>query len=210
MRIVFILLFASGVMAQQAPGTPPVGEIVSRMNAMNQARAAALRGYRNSRTYMVNYKGFPKSLAAKALVRTQTPDVADEGDRIVAEFKTRFVDTDLFDKEFASGLLRGFAQIGEGAFSVLGAASGDPAMSAGLQGAGKTSEGMAGVLAAGIDRDAKQLEVGAELEMAAMKQNADEIAKAIQRAQDASNAMQQVTSQLVTLAGNMFAAVRLG
>ncbi len=41
--------------------------------------------------------------AAKALVRTQTPDVADDGDRIVAEFKTRFVDTDLFDKEFASG-----------------------------------------------------------------------------------------------------------
>ena len=118
--------------------------------------------------------------------------------------------TEAIDKEFASGLLRGFAQIGEGAFSVLGAASGDPAMSAGLQGAGKTSEGMAGVLAAGIDRDAKQLEVGAELEMAAMKQNADEIAKAIQRAQDASNAMQQVTSQLVTLAGNMFAAVRLG
>ncbi len=118
--------------------------------------------------------------------------------------------SEAIDKEFAGALLRGFAQIGDGAFSILGAASGDPALSAGLQGAGKTGEGITGVLTAGIDRDAKQLQVGAELEMAAMKQNADEIAKAIQRAQDASNAMQQVTSQLVTLAGNMFAAVRLG
>jgi sulfite reductase (ferredoxin) len=42
-------------------------------------------------------------LAAKALVRTQLPDVGDTADWIVAEFRTRFVDTELFDKEFASG-----------------------------------------------------------------------------------------------------------
>ena len=40
---------------------------------------------------------------AKALVRTQMPDVGDSPDRIVQEFKTRFADTELFDKEFASG-----------------------------------------------------------------------------------------------------------
>jgi hypothetical protein len=40
---------------------------------------------------------------AKALVRTQFHDVGDDPDRIVREFKARFVDTDLFDKEFASG-----------------------------------------------------------------------------------------------------------
>ena len=41
--------------------------------------------------------------AAKALVRTQFPDVGDDPDRLVREFKARFVDTELFDKEFASG-----------------------------------------------------------------------------------------------------------
>ena len=41
--------------------------------------------------------------AAKALVRTQFLDVGEDPDRIVQEFKTRFVDTELFDKEFASG-----------------------------------------------------------------------------------------------------------
>jgi sulfite reductase (ferredoxin) len=42
-------------------------------------------------------------LVAKALVRTQFLDVGDDPDRIVQEFKTRFVDAELFDKEFASG-----------------------------------------------------------------------------------------------------------
>ena len=42
-------------------------------------------------------------LAAKALVRTQLADVGDDAERIVQEFKARFVDQDLFDKEFASG-----------------------------------------------------------------------------------------------------------
>jgi sulfite reductase (ferredoxin) len=41
--------------------------------------------------------------AAKALVRTQFLDVGDDPDRIVNEFRTRFVETELFDKEFASG-----------------------------------------------------------------------------------------------------------
>src|SRR5262244_508086 len=50
--------------------------------------------------------------AAKALVRTELPDVGDDADRIVQEFKARFVDTEKFDREFASGkfaqyLLRG-------------------------------------------------------------------------------------------------------
>lgn len=41
--------------------------------------------------------------AAKALVRTQFLDVGNESDRIVEEFRKRFVETELFDKEFASG-----------------------------------------------------------------------------------------------------------
>lgn len=42
-------------------------------------------------------------LAAKALVRTQLPGIGDDPDRIVREFRTRFFEAELFDKEFASG-----------------------------------------------------------------------------------------------------------
>jgi sulfite reductase (ferredoxin) len=42
-------------------------------------------------------------LAAKSLVRAELPDIGDDGDRIVHEFKTRFVEAGKFDKEFASG-----------------------------------------------------------------------------------------------------------
>jgi len=58
--------------------------------------------------------------AAKALVRTELPDVGDDADRIVQEFKARFVDTEKFDREFASGkfaqyLLRGHEAKGRAA-----------------------------------------------------------------------------------------------
>lgn len=42
-------------------------------------------------------------LAAKALVRTQYLDVGDNPDRIVAEFKRRFYDTELFYDKYARG-----------------------------------------------------------------------------------------------------------
>ncbi|MEX2352138.1 MAG: nitrite/sulfite reductase [Balneolaceae bacterium] len=42
-------------------------------------------------------------LAARSLVRTQFPDVGDEADRIVKEFKTRFFDTELFFDTYAKG-----------------------------------------------------------------------------------------------------------
>ena len=41
------------------------------MTAMNQARAAALHAYHNSRTYVVSYKGFPETLSAKAVVKLE-------------------------------------------------------------------------------------------------------------------------------------------
>jgi sulfite reductase (ferredoxin) len=41
--------------------------------------------------------------AARGLVKTQFLDVGDDPARIAEEFKTRFVDAGLFDKEFASG-----------------------------------------------------------------------------------------------------------
>ena len=45
---------------------------------------------------------------AKALVKTQLPDVGDDPARIVAEFKPRFVDTELFFDRFAKGMVAGY------------------------------------------------------------------------------------------------------
>ena len=46
--------------------------------------------------------------AAKALVKTQFHDVGDDAARIVAEFKTRYVDTELFFDRFAKGMVAGY------------------------------------------------------------------------------------------------------
>jgi sulfite reductase (ferredoxin) len=42
-------------------------------------------------------------LAARALVRNQFLDVGDDPERIVAEFKTRYYDTQLFYDRYAKG-----------------------------------------------------------------------------------------------------------
>ena len=41
--------------------------------------------------------------AAKALVQTQYLDIPEDSDQIVAEFRTRFFDTQLFWNNFAGG-----------------------------------------------------------------------------------------------------------
>lgn len=46
--------------------------------------------------------------AAKALVKTQLADVGDDPARIVAEFKARFCDTELFFDRFAKGMVAGY------------------------------------------------------------------------------------------------------
>jgi hypothetical protein len=61
------------------------------MAAMNQARAAALHRYQGTRTYQVSYKGFPKDLSAKALVKLEyaAPDnkqftiLSEEGSKLL-------------------------------------------------------------------------------------------------------------------------------
>jgi sulfite reductase (ferredoxin) len=45
---------------------------------------------------------------AKALVKTQVPDIGDDADRIVAEFKPRFVDTELFFDRFAKSMVAAY------------------------------------------------------------------------------------------------------
>jgi MucB/RseB N-terminal domain len=92
MRISLVLTVLSvAALAQSSPKTPSAGEIVSRMLARNDARSVALRQYTSTRTYQVTYKGFPKSLTAKAVVRLQftAPDkkeftiVSEQGSKLL-------------------------------------------------------------------------------------------------------------------------------
>jgi sulfite reductase (ferredoxin) len=46
--------------------------------------------------------------AAKALLKTYSPDVPSDPAKIIADFKTRFVDTELFFDKFAKGMVSGY------------------------------------------------------------------------------------------------------
>ncbi len=46
--------------------------------------------------------------AAKALLKAQLPDIGKDPARVVAEFKTRFHDTELFHDRFAKGMVAGY------------------------------------------------------------------------------------------------------
>jgi hypothetical protein len=78
-------------MAQTAPSAPSLPEILSRMAAMNQARATALHRYRSTRTYQISYKGFPKDLNASVVVKLEysAPDnkqftiISEEGSKLL-------------------------------------------------------------------------------------------------------------------------------
>jgi sulfite reductase (ferredoxin) len=41
--------------------------------------------------------------AAQALVKTQNPDISDDGEAILSEFRSRFCDTELFYDKYAGG-----------------------------------------------------------------------------------------------------------
>jgi len=84
------------------------GEVVSRVEFELQA---AERQYfeaqvqYDNQDYRVADEGAYKAMleAAKGLIRTQFLDISDDPDTIVAEFRTRFFDTQLFNDKYAGG-----------------------------------------------------------------------------------------------------------
>ncbi|MGZ4789780.1 MAG: hypothetical protein ACXVZX_14775 [Terriglobales bacterium] len=93
MKTLLLLLAACALCSAQDPTTapPPLADIISRMQTMNDARTTALRQYRSTRTYQVSYKGFPKDTSATAVVRVDftAPDqkrfeiVRQEGSKLL-------------------------------------------------------------------------------------------------------------------------------
>jgi hypothetical protein len=87
----FLLSISLAATAQTAPPSASLSEILSRMSAMNRVRVAALHRYHSTRTYQISYKGFPKDLAAKAVVKLDftAPDnkqftiVSEEGSKLL-------------------------------------------------------------------------------------------------------------------------------
>jgi len=70
MKVAFLLTILNLAGFAQTPlSAPSLPEILSRMAAMNDARASALHAYQGTRTYEISYKGFPKDLTAKAVVK---------------------------------------------------------------------------------------------------------------------------------------------
>jgi secreted effector protein SseD len=116
---------------------------------------------------------------------------------------------DAIGDRYRASMTRGLTQIGAGLADIGGVASRSAGWSAGLQGAGKAGEGLGGVMAAGSDRSAQQTDVLAEAQDAAMKRTLEELSKLVQRAQQASSDMMQVTSQLTSLRGNLLSAVHI-
>ena len=91
MRALFFFLSLTLTCATMASNPPSEQEIITRMLAMNDARSAALQAYQGTRTYEVSYKGFPKTLTAKAVVKIDfnAPDkkqftiVSEEGSKLL-------------------------------------------------------------------------------------------------------------------------------
>ena len=67
MRLLILLL--SITISAFAEDPPSISEITARLAAMNYARAVALHQYNSTRIYQVVYKGFPKTVSAKAIIR---------------------------------------------------------------------------------------------------------------------------------------------
>ena len=91
MRNLVLFLFLASACGALASSPPSEHEIITRMLAMNDVRAAALHAYQGTRTYQVSYKGFPKNLSAKAVVKLDftAPDkkqftiVSEEGSKLL-------------------------------------------------------------------------------------------------------------------------------
>lgn len=68
-----VLVCAGGLLAAAEPSSSAVAplaveEIVARMTTRNMQRAASLSGYRSTRTYELDYSGFPSGKHAKMVV----------------------------------------------------------------------------------------------------------------------------------------------
>lgn len=109
-----------------------------------------------------------------------------------------------FDAAMASAV----AQIVGGAMSALGAASGSQLGATATDGLSKAGQGIAGVANASLTRDAQQTQLQGDFEGQSAERLQKALASTIERALDASRQMRDALRDLVTLQGQIAAAVR--
>ncbi|AOI48904.1 pathogenicity island effector protein [Burkholderia oklahomensis] len=109
-----------------------------------------------------------------------------------------------FDAAMASAV----AQIVGGAVSAIGAASGSQLGASATDGLSKAGQGIAGVANASLTRDAQQTQLQGDFEGQSAERLQKALASTIERALDASRQMRDALRDLVTLQGQIAAAVR--
>ncbi|AOI39216.1 pathogenicity island effector protein [Burkholderia oklahomensis] len=109
-----------------------------------------------------------------------------------------------FDAAMASAV----AQIVGGAVSAIGAVSGSQLGASATDGLSKAGQGIAGVANASLTRDAQQTQLQGDFEGQSAERLQKALASTIERALDASRQMRDALRDLVTLQGQIAAAVR--
>jgi secreted effector protein SseD len=112
------------------------------------------------------------------------------------------------EKQYTASIFSSAAEIVSGGLGLFGAASGSKEGVAVMEGLGNSGKGIAGVYSADFARDAKEGEVQAEVQDAFAKQFEQALSLALERANDASHQLRQVTADLVNLQGRVSEAVR--
>ncbi len=110
---------------------------------------------------------------------------------------------------FKAAVTGAIGQIVSGAVNLGGALTGSQLASSATTGLGKTTEGLGGVLAAGVSRDAQQAQLLGEFQANAAENFAKNVAATADRAAEASRQLRDATRELVGLYERMANAVQM-
>lgn len=115
---------------------------------------------------------------------------------------------DAIEKQYSASIFSSAAEIVSGGLGLFGAATGSKEGVAVMEGLGNSGKGIGGLYSADYARDAKENDVQAEVQDAYAKQFEHALSQALERANEASHQLRQVTADLVNLQGRVLEAVR--
>ncbi|KVX77028.1 pathogenicity island effector protein [Burkholderia ubonensis] len=125
-------------------------------------------------------------------------------DRQVLSLETK---RQAIEQNFNAARATAVAQIVGGTVSALGAMSGSHLAASATDGLSKSGQGIAGIASANMTREAQKIQLQGEFESQAAESFNRALAKAVDRATDASRQMRDVTRDLVSLHDRIASAV---
>lgn len=130
-----------------------------------------------------------------------------------ADFKTMVASFDerktAIEKKFSASVTRAVGSITSGALGMVGSFSGNEMAMGMAEGGGKLADGMLNWKAAGIERDAEELQMNGELKQEFSKQFGKAADDANDKAREALRQLVQTVEDLVALKGRIQEAVRI-